>query len=157
MLSVWLQIQHFFMPLTFLTTESPTTEEMAAVDKGLAEFNAHQPELAQVRSLCVLVKDRDDRVVAGAIGRTWGQCSEIQQLWVDESFRHKGIGRGALKRFENEAYARGCKLVYLDTFTFQAPGFYEKHGYSPVLITSGYAEGVEKLTMHKSLVHRTEV
>jgi len=30
---------------------------------------------------------------------------------------------------EDEARHRGAKNAYLDTFSFQAPDFYKKHGY----------------------------
>ena len=58
-----------------------------------------------------------------------------------------------LTEFEKEAGARGCTLIYLDTFTFQAPGFYEKLGYSVALVTRGFAEDIQKFTLHKSLPH----
>ena len=42
-------------------------------------------------------------------------------------------------------------LVYLDTFSFQAPSFYQARGYAEVLRTEGFTGGVIKLTMHKWL------
>jgi hypothetical protein len=35
---------------------------------------------------------------------------------------------GSLTAFEDEARARGCTRVFVTSFTFQAPGFYERHG-----------------------------
>lgn len=53
--------------------------------------------------------------------------------------------------FEQNARTRGCQLVYLDTFSFQAPNFYQARGYVEVLRTVGFTGGVIKLTMHKRL------
>ena len=53
--------------------------------------------------------------------------------------------------FEGAAAERGCTLVYLDTFTFQARPFYEKRGYMVVLQTEGFTQGIIKYTMHKRL------
>ena len=53
--------------------------------------------------------------------------------------------------FEQDACNRGCRLVYLDTISFQAPSFYQTRGYVEVLRTEGFTGGVIKLTMHKRL------
>jgi len=53
----------------------------------------------------------------------------VRWLWVAEPFRNKGIGSRLLERAEALARESGCRGVYLDTFTFQAPKFYERHGY----------------------------
>ncbi|HCT07991.1 MAG TPA: GNAT family N-acetyltransferase, partial [Pseudomonas sp.] len=34
-----------------------------------------------------------------------------------------------LQAFEDEARRRGCRHAVLYTLSFQAPGFYEKHGW----------------------------
>jgi len=54
----------------------------------------------------------------------------ITLLWVDERFRRKGVGSSLLKAAEIEAGKRGARGVLVDTFSFQAPTFYAKHGYS---------------------------
>ncbi len=58
----------------------------------------------------------------------WGWLS-IEKLWVDEKYRGQGLGRGLVMRAEREAISRGCGAAVVDTFTFQAQGFYEKLGY----------------------------
>lgn len=58
-----------------------------------------------------------------------GECLAINVLFVDEKYRHKGLGSILLNKVEAEAKAMGAKLVHLDTFDFQAKDFYLKHGY----------------------------
>lgn len=53
----------------------------------------------------------------------------VDRLWVVESYRGRGLGRQLLSAVEERGRALGAKLVELNTFGFQAPGFYEKMGY----------------------------
>ena len=53
----------------------------------------------------------------------------VDRLWVDESRRGKGLGRRLLAAVEEKGRLSGAKRVELNTFGFQAPGFYEKMGY----------------------------
>jgi GNAT superfamily N-acetyltransferase len=130
---------------------------IATVDAGLDEYNVAGAPITDVRSLHVIAEDKDGIVVGGAIGRTWGQCCELQQLWVCAELRSNGIGSHLMDAFEQEAENRGCALVYLDTFSFQAPVFYQARGYREVLRTVGFTGGVAKITMHKSIhANRTE-
>jgi len=50
-------------------------------------------------------------------------------MYLREDLRGQGYGERILERAEEEARKRGVKDVYLDTFSFQAPGFYQKLGY----------------------------
>ena len=99
----------------------------------------------------MIAHDPGGAVVGGAIGRTWGECCELQQLWVSAELRSTGIGTQLMDVFEQNAHSRGCRLVYLDTFSFQAPNFYQARGYVEMLRTEGFTGGVIKLTMHKRL------
>jgi GNAT superfamily N-acetyltransferase len=72
-------------------------------------------------------------------------------LWVEESFRNKGNGTKLLKMIENEAVKLGCKYVDLDTFSFQAKPFYEKHGYTLFATLDNYPEGHSKHFLKKKL------
>ena len=53
----------------------------------------------------------------------------IRILWVSEALRGQGFGQRLVEMAERRATERGCRHVFLDTFSFQAPGFYEKLGY----------------------------
>jgi len=139
------------MALRCTLHDSADAEALEAVDRGLGAYNERERALADVRRLDVFARDDLNAVVGGAVGRTWGTCCELLQLWVRDDQRRTGLGRALMARFEAAARARGCTLVYLETWSFQAPGFYEKLGYRPVLATRGYTGDCIKFTMHKTL------
>ena len=72
------------------------------------------------------------------IGETFGNWLMIKYLWVSGELRGTGIGSELLKLAEEEALSRGARYVFVDTFDFQAPAFYEKHGYQQVFALSDY-------------------
>jgi GNAT superfamily N-acetyltransferase len=137
--------------LRWTTGDSLPADLHDAVDDGLDASNlAAEPRLAEVRALVVGVRE-GDAVRGGAIGRTWGACAELQQLWVDAAHRHRGLGSQLLHAFEAEAVARGATVFYLETFNFMAPDFYARHGYQAAATIEGFGPGIRKFLMHKSL------
>ena len=58
-----------------------------------------------------------------------GELVAVDVLWVDEGHRGQGLGAAVLAHVEAQARAQGARRVELNTFGFQAPGFYEKQGY----------------------------
>ncbi len=134
--------------LTFDLGDDRGDPAVAVVDAGLGRANDAFAPLAGVRALTCFAR-LDGTVIGGAVGRTWGECCELQQRWVDETRRGRGVGSEVMRRFEAAARERGCRFFYLDTFSFQAPAFYRSLGYETVLKIEGYAEGVTKHTMAK--------
>jgi N-acetylglutamate synthase-like GNAT family acetyltransferase len=137
--------------LRFSNGQSTDAQAASRVDEGIDSHNTAQPTLAHVKPLQVFVRDENDAVVGGAVGRTWGRCAELQQLWVHPDIRKKGIATELLRRFEDAARTRGVATVYLETFTFQAPGFYKRCGYAVALTIEGFEPDVQKFTMIKAL------
>jgi GNAT superfamily N-acetyltransferase len=76
-----------------------------------------------------IVRDKNKNIVAGVGGWTWANACEITQLWVDKTVRKKGLGKMLLEAAEREAKDKGCLTVIIKSYSFQAPHFYEKHGY----------------------------
>ena len=75
----------------------------------------------------------------------------IEWLWIDDAARG-GTGRDVMALAESHAVIQGCTKAHLDTFNFQARGFYEKLGYT-VFGTLEYPNGgVERYYMRKNLV-----
>lgn len=128
-----------------------TAAARAVVDAGLDAHNLASAPLHEVRPLDAIASTHDGTVVGGAVGRTWGRRCELLQFWVAPAHRLQGTGSRLLAAFEREAAARGCELVYLDTWTFQAPGFYRARGYVEALRMDGYAPGLVRFTLHKRL------
>ena len=136
--------------LLFACFDSPPDANVLAVDIGLEQYNLSVAPLSEVRSLASFATDSTGHVVGGAVGRTWGKCCELLQLWVEPSHRSSGVGSRLLQQFEEHAGRRGCSVFYLTTLSFQAPGFYRKHGYDSLAEISGYPDGIRKFLMYKT-------
>ena len=69
------------------------------------------------------------QILAGIYAVRELDCVTIEYLYVEEKHRGRGYGSQLLERIEQQARAAGAKRIFLNTFSFQAPAFYEKHGY----------------------------
>ena len=72
---------------------------------------------------------QDGQIVAGIVAASTMDTLEVEFLFVEESCRGQGLGRLLLEQAENLARQDGCKRVLLNTYSFQAPGFYRRMGY----------------------------
>ncbi|WP_352924083.1 GNAT family N-acetyltransferase [Mesorhizobium sp. M0698] len=111
------------------TTNSPTPTDHQVVLDGLRSFNETRG-VGTSEPISVLARNRSGDVVGGLIGRIFACWLHIELLWLPEHLRGAGIGVLILSRAEHEARQRGCIGAYLDTFSFQAPAFYERSGYT---------------------------
>jgi ribosomal protein S18 acetylase RimI-like enzyme len=132
-------------------TDSPKADDLDAVDAGLHLYNLAAAELDAVRPLACFVRTASGEVVGGLRARQWGAAVEVQQLWVDESRRRQGLGARLMQMLEQHARSRGAQVIYLDTFTFQAPGFYEGCGFRPAARIDGFPQGIARFLMVKRL------
>jgi mannose-6-phosphate isomerase-like protein (cupin superfamily)/ribosomal protein S18 acetylase RimI-like enzyme len=135
--------------LVFDVSDAPSPDGVRVVDAGLDDYNHAAAPLRDVSPVSVLAAERSGNVVGGALGRTWGLCCELLQLWVAAEYRRKGVGSRLLTEFEQHARARGCSVFYLTTLSFQAPAFYRKRGYGVLAEIRGYPGGIVKYLMQK--------
>jgi GNAT superfamily N-acetyltransferase len=107
----------------------PTYAQLEVLAHKLEEFNESRwPGHLPWRLLGIFVRDHGS-MVAGLAGETYAGWLSVRYLWVSEALRGQGIGRQLMDQAERQALERGCHSVWLDTFGFQAPGFYRKLGY----------------------------
>ncbi|MEW4429618.1 GNAT family N-acetyltransferase [Paenibacillus pabuli] len=107
-------------------------EESAYVRNQLIAFNAaHLSEELKHRyeELNFNIKNEAGDIVAGVLSTLCWNWLELDILWVDEKQRHQGYGSQLLLEIERIAREKSCDFIMLNTFSFQAPGFYKKHGY----------------------------
>ena len=110
-----------------------TDNESDAIGAFLADriydFNVQATGYADGRSLAGAIRDDAGGIIAGFHGYTWGGGAELAWVWVHEAHRGRHLGRAILDAAEREAVRRGCELMVLRTHDFQAPAFYERHGW----------------------------
>ncbi len=107
----------------------PNPKDNDVLVKGMLAYHAKCGYTRKSTSYSVLLKDPKDKMIGAVIVTFLWNGMEIKSLWVDESIRRKGWGRKLMQVAEEEAVKRGCTIAYTNTFTWQAPGFYEKLGY----------------------------
>jgi GNAT superfamily N-acetyltransferase len=92
-------------------------------------------------------------LAGGLVGHTWATWLHVTYLWVDVPHRGTGLGSRLLERAERIARdKRDCTAVRLETWDFQAPDFYRRHGYEVVCAIPDYPPGITEYTLTKRLV-----
>ncbi len=114
------------MNLTLSDTEDKALRD--AVVEGLLSHMEAGPGRGAYRPLNIAL-DHDGRIAGGLIGHSMHGWLFINLFHVDAALRGTGIGTRMITMAEDEARARGCIGVHLDTFSFQARPFYERLGY----------------------------
>lgn len=89
--------------------------------------------------------------VGGLLGFTHWNHFFVSAVFVDQRFRREGIGRELLKRAEALALEHGCDTIYLDTFDYQAPGFYNKLGFKVFGKLEDYPPGHQRFYLIKQI------
>ena len=123
------------MELKLENTESERTHELANLIRA---YNRANREQSKSEPLNIYLEDEEGNLVAGMVAETFGNWLEIEYLYVSDDLRGQGIGSKILKMAERESKERGCKYSFVDTFNFQAPKFYEKHGCKEVFALKKY-------------------
>jgi len=142
------------MDYTISITDIADEAVRQAIVAPLVEYNASQAGPSQNRPIAVLVKDKEGEVLGGLWGHTGYEWLFIQLLVVPASLRGRGLGTEIMLLAEREAISRGCHGAWLDTFEFQARGFYERIGYECFGELPNYPSGFSRFFMKKTLAKR---
>ena len=100
-----------------------------ALWKGLVSFNRKQAGPLRYKRTVLSARDARGRLLGGLILQSYWRETYIELLWLSARARRDGLGSRLIKEAERRAQRRGSCLIHLNTFSFQAPGFYEKQGY----------------------------
>jgi GNAT superfamily N-acetyltransferase len=99
----------------------------------------------------IVARDERDEIIGGLFGDAFLGCFYIRIFWVEEDYRGRGLGGKLLEEMEQRARESGCATMGLDTFDFQAEGFYLKHGYERFGAMEYFPGGPTKIYMKKTL------
>ena len=136
------------MKLKLENIKSEKAQELANLIRA---YNRSNREPSQSESLNIYIEDDHGNLIAGIVAETFGYWLEIEYLYVRDDVRRQGLGSKILKMAELESFNRGCKYSFVNTFHFQAPEFYEKHGYKEVFVLKEYPYTGERYYYTKEL------
>ena len=128
--------------------ESKKTQELGNLIRA---YNQSKREPSKSEPLNIYVEDQQGNLIAGMVAETFGNWLEIEYLYVQENLRGQGLGSNILNRAEKEARERKCNYSFVNTYQFQAPDFYKKHGYEEVFALKEYPYTGERYYYTKAL------
>jgi len=123
------------------------------LDDELVAFNLETTGIRDFNELLITETDDEGTLSAGLYGWSWGGTCWIETLWVRADRRGQHVGSRLLAAAEREARVRGCAQLALHTHSFQAPAFYERHGFEIVGRLAGYPAGHAELQLRKCLTN----
>ncbi len=125
--------------------------EEAAIRSVLAAHNAEAGWPMDTVPLRIVLRDAAGAIQGGLLGMTTWRWLWVRNLAIAPGLRGQDIGSRLLAAAEAEAARRGCVGVRLDTYSFQARGFYVKRGYTETGRIEGCPPGHTRYTMIKRL------
>ena len=118
--------------------ENTESQKSQIIGDLIRSYNRSKREAAESEPLNIYVEDDSGELMAGLVAETFGNWLEIEYLFVKEELRRQGIGTQLLQQAESEAKKRNCRFAFVNTYQFQAPAFYQKHGYQEVFTLKDY-------------------
>lgn len=133
-------------------SDPPDPTAWGVLTAGLDRYNEQFVGPSDFRPLVLVVRDPAGAVAGGLWGRTLYRWLWVWFLVLPEELRGQGLGTRLVQAAEGEAAARGCLGAMLDTFSFQAPGFYRRLGYEVFGTVEDMPPGHHVQFMRKRLV-----
>ena len=133
-----------------------TKEEAIYIGEKINEIVPREVD-ADEEEFVLKVENENGEIVGGCIAQAyeyrWSRMF-LDTLWVDERWRHHGLGSMIIREVERIAREKGCRVVTLGTASYMARPFYEKHGYT-VFTTLKKANGYISYSLVKYLDRET--
>ena len=129
-----------------------TAQEREAILKPLRAFNRSHTGQMPSETVGILLRDpASQEVVGGLYGEISFGWLFIELLSIPDQMRTQGTGTRLMRAAEDLARERGCEGIWLDTFSFQAPGFYRKQGFTEFGHIADFPPGHKRHFFHKRL------
>jgi ribosomal protein S18 acetylase RimI-like enzyme len=131
--------------------DKPQESAWGIIGVAINDYNTQQAGDDEAKILCYVLKGADELIVGGVIAQIYWDWLYVDLMWVKEELRGHGYGHRLLTQLEEEARQRGARYAFLDTFSFQAPKFYEKHGYQVFGELNNFPAGHQRYYLTKQL------
>ena len=138
-------------------TQKRNQEDRDYIRTKIIEYNQTKlPDEVKhpIKNVSFMLRTKEGEILGGITGEISWSNLHIDFLWVDESLRGGGYGKQLLDHIEKTARAHNCRGIQLDTYSFQAPDFYQQCGYKVVgLIEEHPMKDFQKYYLEKKLIY----
>lgn len=121
------------------------------IGEGINDYNTQKAGDQNAKILCYTIQGSDHEIAGGVVAQIYWDWLYVDLMWMKEELRHRKYGSRLLTLVEKEARKLGAKHAFLDTFSFQAPDFYKKHGYHVFGELHNFPAGHKRYFMKKDL------
>ncbi|HMU66076.1 MAG TPA: GNAT family N-acetyltransferase [Cellvibrionaceae bacterium] len=133
--------------------KNPSLVDIDFIKEGLKGFNKDFGTEDFMNPMAVFVKDEFGNPSGGAMFCIQYTSCYIHLFWIEAGARGRGLGRAVLAAITQECKSYGVKDMFLDTFSFQNTGFYERLGFKSVGCLYNYPkQGINKYFYHAVLI-----
>ena len=128
-----------------------TPDEIDALEDRLYAHNRAATGRDDAAGMGFVIHGDAGELAAATAGYSWGGIAEIKQMWVADAFRGQGLGRALLDAMIGETQRRGVGRIWVASYDFQAPGFYERAGFVRRAAFEGWPEGHVNVILCRTL------
>jgi GNAT superfamily N-acetyltransferase len=100
------------------------------IDEGIIAIERQTVDARAPEWFHMVARDGDGKIVGGSAAKFHHDVLLVDTIWVDEARRGCGLGHTLLERVEAHGRMLGAVIAWLETKSWQARPFYEKHGYT---------------------------
>ncbi len=139
-------------PFILTLVDVPDQEAKAAAGAALYCYNIEKTGIEDRTPIGAKLADhKSGKLLGGLWGRTELGLLFLDMFYLPNDVRGQSQGARLLAAVEHEAKRRGCKRAVVETSSFQAPGFYKRHGYLEFGRVAFGPPGHSRLYLQKSL------
>lgn len=138
------------LPEEFHVEARPDPGDIEVLETNIRRAASEATGLGDEVDLAIFVRE-DGVVVAGISGWTWGDCCEMQSLWVAPGHRGQGLATRLIAAAEAEATGRGCTQMIHFAYGFQPQELYERVDYQVIARVEDFPSGTNALWFRKRL------
>jgi GNAT superfamily N-acetyltransferase len=146
-----LEIEHAMNNKYFIEVAADAQQMVQILEDKIYEHNSSSINKFDGALFSRIVRNDKEEIIAGIAGWTWAGACEITLLWVHEESRLKGIAKLLLQAAEEEARIKKCSIILVKSYSFQAPQFYERHGFLIAHTIDNFPQGFRYYTLTKKI------
>lgn len=132
--------------------QEPLTEALKQeVYRGFSRHSIEMTGFDEKHEPIAFVANSNGTLVGAVVVEIFWGAFHVKYLYVHENHRGQDLGKRLMKEALSYGQANQCPFAFVETMSFQAPGFYQKMGFQIEFTRPGYAHGTSFHYLRKEL------